>query len=226
MGPKPFSVGSGDVNFDKVFSVPQAPGIERTANAIHQNNEIITPTPNTSTESSSDSSNDEQKDSDEKEGEKFYHPLNCAVFESRSHAKSFYKITARLIGILSIVNLTNRAKHFKEFNSVMKLKGFASEICWNTHKKAIIITHLVNGIHKFINIDIDSITYRNGNNGHTMHKSDSLEEDLQRAISTAERRKVCNNNTSKPNINSINKLFLCTESQHFLEYSISMHLQI
>lgn len=40
---------------------------------------------------------------------------------------------------------------------------------------------------------LDSITYRNGNNGHTMHKSDSLEEDLQRAISTAERRKVCYN---------------------------------
>lgn len=36
----------------------------------------------------------------------------------------------------------------------------------------------------------DVIVYRNGNNGHAMHKSDSLEEDLQRAISTAERRKV------------------------------------
>lgn len=36
----------------------------------------------------------------------------------------------------------------------------------------------------------DAIVYRNGNNGHAMHKSDSLEEDLQRAISTAERRKV------------------------------------
>lgn len=36
----------------------------------------------------------------------------------------------------------------------------------------------------------DPISYRNGNNGHAMHKSDSLEEDLQRAISTAERRKV------------------------------------
>lgn len=37
---------------------------------------------------------------------------------------------------------------------------------------------------------VDAVVYRNGNNGHAMHKSDSLEEDLQRAISTAERRKV------------------------------------
>lgn len=36
----------------------------------------------------------------------------------------------------------------------------------------------------------DAIVYRNGNNGNTMEKSDSLEDDLQRAISTAERRKV------------------------------------
>lgn len=36
----------------------------------------------------------------------------------------------------------------------------------------------------------DAIVYRNGNNGHHMHKSESLEDDLQRAISTAERRKV------------------------------------
>lgn len=41
-----------------------------------------------------------------------------------------------------------------------------------------------------ISIQSDAIVYRNGNNGHSMHKSDSLEEDLQRAISTAERRKV------------------------------------
>lgn len=39
---------------------------------------------------------------------------------------------------------------------------------------------------------VDAVVYRNGNNGHSMHKSDSLEEDLQRAISTAERRKVRN----------------------------------
>lgn len=36
----------------------------------------------------------------------------------------------------------------------------------------------------------DVVVYRNGNNGHHMHKSESLEDDLQRAISTAERRKV------------------------------------
>lgn len=71
MGPKPFSVGSGDVNFDKVFSVPQAPGIDRPTNANNHNNEIITPVQNKSTESS-DSSNDEQKDSDEKEGDKHF----------------------------------------------------------------------------------------------------------------------------------------------------------
>lgn len=34
------------------------------------------------------------------------------------------------------------------------------------------------------------VVYRNGNNGHATHKSDSSEEDLRRAISTAERRKV------------------------------------
>lgn len=69
LGPKPFSVGSGDVNFDKVFSVPQAPGIDRPTNANNHNNEVITPIQNKSTESS-DSSIDEQKDSDEKEGKK------------------------------------------------------------------------------------------------------------------------------------------------------------
>lgn len=42
-----------------------------------------------------------------------------------------------------------------------------------------------------LSIQAEPIVYRNGNNGHSMHKSDSLEEDLQRAISTAERRKVC-----------------------------------
>lgn len=61
LGPKPFSIGSGDVNFDKVFSVPQVPGSERNSSGI----EI--PTENKSTESS-DGSIDEQKDSDEKEG--------------------------------------------------------------------------------------------------------------------------------------------------------------
>lgn len=65
LGPKPFSVGSGDVNFDKVFSVPQAPGADRGAN--NQNNEVVSDNPNKSAESS-DSSIDEQKDSDEKEG--------------------------------------------------------------------------------------------------------------------------------------------------------------
>lgn len=69
LGPKPFSVGSGDVNFDKVFSVPQAPGIDRTTNANNHNNDDITPIQNKSTESS-DSSIDEQKDSDDKDGNK------------------------------------------------------------------------------------------------------------------------------------------------------------
>lgn len=70
LGPKPFSVGSGDVNFDKVFSVPQAPGIDRPTNANNHNNEVITPIQNKSTESP-DSSIDEQKDSsDDKEGKK------------------------------------------------------------------------------------------------------------------------------------------------------------
>lgn len=63
MGPKPFSVGSGDVNFDKVFSVPQAPG----STAPNNYNEVISDDQNKSTESS-DNSIDEQKDSDEKEG--------------------------------------------------------------------------------------------------------------------------------------------------------------
>lgn len=59
-------MGSGDVNFDKVFSVPQAPGTDRAPN--NQNIEVIADNnPNKSTESS-DSSIDEQKDSDEKEG--------------------------------------------------------------------------------------------------------------------------------------------------------------
>lgn len=66
MGPKPFSVGSGDVNFDKVFSVPQAPGNERITNTV-TSSEIISDNQNKSTESS-DNSIDEQKDSDEKEG--------------------------------------------------------------------------------------------------------------------------------------------------------------
>lgn len=67
LGPKPFSVGSGDVNFDKVFSVPQAPGSERNSSSNNHNEIISTDNQNKSTESS-DSSIDEQKDSDEKEG--------------------------------------------------------------------------------------------------------------------------------------------------------------
>ena len=59
---------------------------------------------------------------------------------------------------------------------------------------------------------LDSITYRNGNNGHTMHKSDSLEDDLQRAISTAERRKVCSNALYTDFSYSIDKLFPPTKS--------------
>lgn len=61
LGPKPFSVGSGDVNFDKVFSVPQVPGNERVSGGD------LLPVENKSTDSS-DGSVDEQKDSDEKEG--------------------------------------------------------------------------------------------------------------------------------------------------------------
>lgn len=94
LGPKPFtSMGSNDITFDKVFSVPQVPGTN-----------IEVDNTNRSTESS-DSSIDEQKDGDEKDG--------------------------------------------------------------------------------------DSVQYRNGNGETTMQKSDSLEKNLQRAISTAERRKVC-----------------------------------
>lgn len=67
MGPKPFSVGSGDVNFDKVFSVPQAPGSDRNTTTSNHTEVIFADNQNKSTESS-DSSIDEQKDSDEKEG--------------------------------------------------------------------------------------------------------------------------------------------------------------
>lgn len=70
LGPKPFSVGSGDVNFDKVFSVPQAPGSERNSTSSNHN-EVISTTDNQSKSTeSSDNSIDEQKDSDEKEGMK------------------------------------------------------------------------------------------------------------------------------------------------------------
>lgn len=58
------------MNFDKVFSVPQAPGGERISNASTPC-EIISDNQNKSNESS-DNSIDEQKDSDEKEG-------TCAV---------------------------------------------------------------------------------------------------------------------------------------------------
>lgn len=72
LGPKPFSMGSGDVSFDKVFSVPQVPSgptsINDTVNVDNQN--ILSSASkngNKSTESS-DGSIDEQKDSSEKEG--------------------------------------------------------------------------------------------------------------------------------------------------------------
>lgn len=76
LGPKPFSVGSGDVNFDKVFSVPQAPGSERsvTVNANINTNtytEVISVDNQNKSNESSDNSIDEQKDSDEKEGNLF-----------------------------------------------------------------------------------------------------------------------------------------------------------
>ncbi|XP_055297262.1 coronin-7 isoform X7 [Sitodiplosis mosellana] len=121
LGPKPFSVGSGDVNFDKVFSVPQAPGSERNSTSSNHNEAISTTDNQNKSTESSDNSIDEQKDSDEKEG-------------------------------------TEEEKN--------------------------------------------AIVYRNGSNGHSMHKSDSLEEDLQRAISTAERRKIFENARSESEIAS------------------------
>lgn len=54
-------MGSNDITFDKVFSVPQVPGNADLINVETENNS------NRSTESS-DSSIDEQKDSDEKDG--------------------------------------------------------------------------------------------------------------------------------------------------------------
>lgn len=120
LGPKPFSMGSGDVSFDKVFAVPQAPGhlnsIDNIISDGHDGHDKST--------ESSDSSVDELKDSNEKDG-------------------------------------------------TMK-----SHIC-------IADTAIFNS-----SVISDAVVYRNGNNGNTIEKSDSLEDDLQRAISTAERRKV------------------------------------
>lgn len=120
LGPKPFSIGSSDVHFDKVFSVPQAPGTERSS------------IPQDKSTESSDGSVDEQKDSDEKEGtEKF---------------SAFLKICIKF----------QKYKYLIDFQSIVT----------------------------------DAVVYRNGNNGHTIHKSDSSDEDVRKTISTAERRKV------------------------------------
>lgn len=56
-------MGSGDVSFDKVFAVPQAPGHLNIADSISDGHDGH----DKSTESS-DSSVDEQKDSNDKEG--------------------------------------------------------------------------------------------------------------------------------------------------------------
>lgn len=56
-------MGSGDVSFDKVFAVPQAPGLlvsNDNMNECHDRNDKST--------ESSDSSVDELKDSNDKEG--------------------------------------------------------------------------------------------------------------------------------------------------------------
>lgn len=120
LGPKPFSMGSGDVSFDKVFAVPQAPGhLNNIDNIISDKDDG-----NDKSTESSDSSVDELKDSNEKEG-------------------------------------------------TMK-----SHICYA--ETVIFKSSAISG----------AVVYRNGNNGNTIEKSDSLEDDLQRAISTAERRKV------------------------------------
>lgn len=63
LGPKPFSMGSGDVSFDKVFAVPQAPGLANTHDCPTDGGDGR----DKSTESS-DSSLDEPKDSNDKEG--------------------------------------------------------------------------------------------------------------------------------------------------------------
>lgn len=118
-------MGSGDVSFDKVFAVPQAPGHLISIESITDGHDGQ----DKSTESS-DSSIDEVKDSNDKEG-----TLNSHFF---------------LIIFLRTINVLNFLK-----NKVP-----------------------------------DAVVYRNGNNGNTIEKSDSLEDDLQRAISTAERRKV------------------------------------
>lgn len=96
LGPKPFSsVGSGEVSFDKVFSVPQAPG---------SGEEVKNGNGHPKTSESPELEIDDQRDSDEKE--------ESDEFSGNGEAKS------------------------------------------------------------------------------SIEKSDSLEEDLQKAISTAERRKV------------------------------------
>lgn len=63
------------MNFDKVFSVPQAPGIERGPN--NHNNEVITDNNPIKSTESSDNSIDEHKDLDEKEGILNFHIELC-----------------------------------------------------------------------------------------------------------------------------------------------------
>lgn len=120
-------MGTGDVSFDKVFAVPQAPG---NMNSIDSNNDGIDGQGQDKSAESSDNSVD-----DPKEG---------------------------------IYNLWRP---------------------WQT---------IYNEISDF-SIS-DAIVYRNGN---TITKSESLEDDLQRAISTAERRKV---NVIQINITNTNPI--------------------
>lgn len=110
-------MGTGDVSFDKVFAVPQAPG---NMNSIDTNNDGIDGQGQDKSAESSDISVDDPKE-----------------------------------GIYDL---------WRPW--------------WTIHNEL------------FDYYMSDAIVYRNGNNGNTITKSESLEDDLQRAISTAERRKV------------------------------------
>lgn len=84
------------MNFDKVFSVPQAPGSDRGSNA-NNHNEVISDNQDKSTESS-DNSIEEQKDSDEKEGRTQLIGLN-RIFSYISHLLTL--IVAALFTLIS-----------------------------------------------------------------------------------------------------------------------------
>ena len=95
LGPKPFSVGSGDVNFDKVFSVPQAPGSERNSTSSNHNEVISTTDNQNKSTESSDNSIDEQKDSDEKEG------MNRSSFFLEFFYRDLFKLVELELSIYS-----------------------------------------------------------------------------------------------------------------------------